>query len=249
MVADAIGRPPTQSPVDHEDEVLEPGLRENISGQLRVLLGWLQNRWVLLAIFTVAVIPFGFNYWGAYQDNNELQAQIDSKAAVLAEAEPPTDDIEAGLRTWTAAREAASEAQILELEDSSLVEKLFATASAASVSIQSISTSPNTIVPVGIEAYEVTPFILRVSGSVAGIESYMALLEGDAIDALEIQNSLVAPLEGDTFSGVIRAIVFNRPIDPSELDSDELEELSRRVTDEELDAAAAGSSGASRSGR
>lgn len=243
MVADAIGRPPAQNSVNNDDDALGPGLRENLSRQLSPLLGRLKNRWVLLALFTVAVLPFGLQYTSAYQDYTRLQDQIAAQEAVLAVSEPRTDDIEAGLRSWTAALEAATDAQILELEDSTLLEKLIITASDTGVVIQSLSTSTNTIVPVGLEVYYVTPIILRVSGNIAQLESFIALLEGDAIEALEIQNSLLSPLEGDIFAGIVRAIVFNRPVDPSELNVEEREALSRRVSDAELDAAAGGRSG------
>ncbi len=240
MVANAIGRPPAPTPLNTDDDALEPGLRENLTRQLRPLLDRLKNRWVLLLLFLAAYLPFGLIYMQAYQDHTALQGRINAQEAVLALPEPRTDDIEQGLRSWTAALRAANDAQILELEDSTLIEQLIATANSTGLTIQSMSTSANTIVPVGAEAYDVTPFILRVSGEIAAIESFMALLEGDAVEALEIQNSLVSPQEEGDFAAVIRAIVFNRPVDPSLLTEEEQIELSRRVTDEELDAAAAG---------
>lgn len=246
MVAKAIGRSPAPrpvGPVGTDEDVLESGLRENITRQLDPLLGRLKNRWVLLALFTASYVPFGIIYVGAYQDYNILQDRIGAQEAVLALPEPRTDDIETGLRSWTAALQAATEAQVLELEDSSLIEKLIATATGAGISLDSLSTSNNDIVPVGTEVYDVTPVLLRVSGDIAAIESFIALLEGDAVEALEIQNSLVAPEDGGSFVGTIRALVFNRPVDPSLLEPDELEALSRRVTDAELDAAAAGGRG------
>ncbi len=240
MVADAIGRPPAPSPVSSEEEVLESGLRENLERRLAPLLRHLQNPWVIVAIFVFALAPFGARYWYAYQDLTDLNTQIDAREALLAEPEPPAEDIEAGLQTWTAALEAASEAQILELEDSVLIERLIDTADRTGIFIQSVSTSSSIIVPVGTEVYDATPFIVRVSGTAAQIESFVALLEGDVIEALEIQSLLLSPTEDDVFSGNVRAIVFNRPVDRSELDPEELEALSRRVTDEELDAAASG---------
>lgn len=243
MVASAIGRSPNPGPVNTEDEQLGSSLRENITRQAGPLLGYLKDWRVLLFLFLLAVSPFGFRYWAAYEDVTLLQEQINDKEALLAANEPPADDIEASLRTWTDAHQAATEAQILELEHSSLIEKLLAAAESTGISVQSMSTSGNTAVPVGTEVYDATPFILRISGEIAAIESFITLLEGDAVEALEIQNTLVAPQEGVGFTGVVRAIVFNRPIDPSELDEDERESLSRRVTDEELDAAAGGGSG------
>lgn len=244
MVASAIGRSPNPSPVHSDDEMLEAGLRENISRQIKPLADRLKNRWVILLLFVLAVTPFGLSYMNAYQDYTKLRTSISGQQAVLDLPEPRTDDIERGLQSWSAARESAVEEQNLELQDSILVEKLLEAAAIAEIEIQSMSTSANTIVPVGTEAYDATPFLLRISGEFAAIESFLFLLEGDAVEALEIQNSLVAPQDGDTLSGVIRAIVFNRPVDPSQLDDDEREALSRRVTDAELDAAAAGARGA-----
>lgn len=241
MVASAIGRSPNPSPINSDEDGLESGLRENLTRQAGPLLNKLKNRWVLSGLFLVALVLLGASYWGSYVVVSALRDQISAQEAVLALPEPRTDDIEAGLRSWTAARQAATEAQILELEDSTLIEKLIATAASTGISIQSMSTSVNSIVPVGTEVYDATPFILRVSGDIAAIESFMSLLEGDAIEALEIQNSLVAPKDGEGFTSIIRAIVFNRPIDPSELNVEQREALSRRVSDAELDAAAAGS--------
>lgn len=260
MVASAIGRPPNPSPINSTDDgLLETGQRENLSQLLNLAWSWLQKRLVLLAIFTLAVAPFGYSYMNAYQDYSDLQTQIRAKEAVLANGEQSTEQAQEEFRIWTDAHAAATEAQILELKDSDLVDRLIAAALSAGITIQSISTSNNTTVPVGTEVYDATPFILRVSGSIAAIESYISLLEGDAVEALEIQNTLIAPQDtgaaegeeevGESFTGIVSAIVFNRPIDPSELDPEQREALSRRVTDAELDAAAAGGAGAPRSGQ
>lgn len=238
MVAKAIGRPaaPPRSTSDDEGAV-EPGLRENVTRQLEPLLKRLKNRWVLLALFVLSYVPFGVIYMGAFQDYNTLQDQISAQEAVLALPEPRTDDIETGLRSWSAALEAASEAQVLELEDSELVQLLINAAIDTNVRIESLSTSTNVFVPVGDEIYDVTPILIRTTGPIAAIESFISVLEDGAVEALEIQNALVAP-EDSGFIGTVRALVFNRPVDPSLLNGDEQQVLPRRVTDEELDAAA-----------
>ncbi len=238
MVAKAIDRSAAQRPVNDED-ALESGLREKLNSQMAPLLARLKNRWVLLALFILAYVPFGVSFMGAYQDYTTLQTRISAQEAVLALPEPLTSDIAKGLTSWTAALETATQAQVLELADSSLVERLIAAATTTGIEIESVSTSENEVVPVGVEAYEVTPVLLRVRGDLPSIESFINLLEGDAIEALEIRNSLVAPDE-EGFTATVRVLVFNRPVDPSELDEEELEELSRRVSDEELDAAAGG---------
>ncbi len=240
MVAKAIGRPaaPPRS-VSDDEAAVESGLRENITRQLQPLLKRLKNRWVLLVLFTLSYVPFGVIYMGAYQDHNALQEKISAQEAVLALPEPRTDDIETGLRSWTAALEAANEAQVLELADSELVERLIAAAIDTNVRIESLSTSTSTLVPVGQEIYDVTPVLIRASGPLPAIESFISVLEGDAVEALEIQNALLSPNDSG-FSGTVRALVFNRPVDPSTLGTDDQEALSRRVTDEELDAAAQG---------
>ena len=236
MVAKAIGRPASSRPLADE-EALESGLREKINRQLAPLLTRLKNRWVLLGLFVAAYIPFGLIYMGDYQDYNTLQAQISAQQSVLALPEPRTDDIETGFRSWTAALQAATQARVLELPDSGLVERLLDAAVRTGVTVSSISTSENDVVPVGIEFYEVTPVLMRLAGELAAIESFIAVLEDDAVEALEIQNSIVVP-DGDGFSASIRVLVFNRPVSPDELDPEDLEELTRRVSDAELDAAA-----------
>lgn len=241
MVANAVGRPsaPQQRSVSDDNAVQDPGLRENLARQLQPVLQHLKNRFVILLLFVLAYAPFGYMYLGAYQDHTALQDRIAEQEAVLALPEPRTDDIESGLRAWTAALQTATEAQVLELDDSELIESLISAAISVGVTIESLSTSNNTVIPVGEEIYDVTPVLMRMTGELAAIESYLSLLEDDAIEALEIENSLVAP-EEIGFSGTVRALIFNRPVDPSELASEERESLSRRVTDEELDAAAQG---------
>ena len=236
MVAKAIGRSPTPRPTS-DDEALESGLRENINRQLEPLLRRLKNRWVLLGLFTVLYVPFGVTYLGAYKDYTRLESQISAQQTVLALPEPLTDDIEIGLRSWSAALDAASDAQVLELPDSSLVEKLMAASIGTSVTISTLSTSENDIVPVGIEFYEVTPVLLRIAGEIAAIESFITLLEGDAVEALEVQSTLVTPGESG-FTASIRSLVFNRPVSIDEVDPEKLEQLSRKISDAELDAAA-----------
>ncbi len=238
MVANAIGRSAAPRP-DMDEDVLESGLRDNITRQLAPLMARLKNRWVILVLFIAAYIPFGFIFLGAYQDYNVLQGKISAQQAVLALPEPRTDDIETGLRSWTAALDAASQAQVLELADSTLVERILAAANSTGIAVESLSTSRNVVTPVGSEVYDTTPILLRVLGDLAAIESFIALLEGDAVEALEVKNSIVAPAE-EGFGAALTVLVFNRPVDPSELSVAEAEALSRRVTDAELDAAAGG---------
>ena len=239
MVAEAVGRSTSPGPVHRsEEEILEPGLRENLVRQLSPLLTRLKNRWVMLILFLMATTPFAMSWLNAYQDFNQLQERINAQEAVLALPEPRTDDIEEGLRSWTAALEAAQGAQVIELHDSELLEKFIAASNTVGVEILSVSTSSNVLVPVDVDVYDATPILLRIGGEIAAIESFIALIEADAVEALEVQNSLIAPTEEGDFIAVIRSIVFNRPVDPSLLAEDELQELSRRVTDAELDAAA-----------
>jgi hypothetical protein len=238
MVANAIGRSGSQRNLN--DEVaLESGLRENITRQLEPLVQRLKNRWIILGLFVLAYIPFGLTLLGAYQDNNALQSRISAQQAVLALPEPRTDDIETGLRSWTAALEAATNARVLELPDSALVDRLVAASIGTGVTITTLATSENDIIPVGSEAYDVTPVVMRVVGDLAAIESFLAVLEGDAVEALEVQNSLLVP-DGTSFSASVTALVFNRPVALEELDAETLDELTRRVSDAELDAAARG---------
>lgn len=238
MVANAIGRSSVPRPYA-DDEALEFGLREKINRQLGPVLSRLKNRWVLLGLFLAAYVPFGLMFMNAYQDHNVLKAGISAQQAVLALPEPRTDDIETGFRSWTAALQAANDAQVLELPDSGMVEKLLDVASSAGVRIASLSTSPNNIVPVGTEAYDVTPILMRVDGGLPQLEVFIGLLEGDAVGAVEIQSSLLTPGENG-FLAAIRVLVFNKPVSADNLTSEQLEGLSRRVTDAELDAAAQG---------
>ena len=238
MVAKAIDRSATPRPLD-DVEGLESGLREKLNRQLAPLLRRLKNRWILLALFVAVYVPFGMSYLSAYQDYNTLHSQISAQQAVLALPEPRTDDIEIGLRSWTAAFDAATVAQVLELPDSSLIERLQAASISTSVTITSLSTSENDLVPAGTEIYDVTPVLMRVIGELAAIESFIALLEGDAIEALEVQNTLLTPDENG-FTASIRALVFNRPVSIDDVDPEKLEQLTRKVSDAELDAAARG---------
>jgi hypothetical protein len=238
MVAKAISRS-TAARNTGDDDLIESGLSDKIKQQLAPLLTRLKNRWVILLLFIAAYIPFGVTYLGTYQDNVALQSKISAQRAVLGLPEPRTDDIETGLRSWTAALEAATQAQVLELPDSGLVERIISAANTAAVKIESLSTGVNDIVPVGSEIYEVTPVIMRVRGDISGVENFLALLEGDAVEAMEIKNSLVAP-DNETYIGSVRALVFNRPVAPEDLTDKQLESLSRIVSDAELDAAAGG---------
>ncbi len=238
MVAKAISRSAAARNTG-ADDLIESGFSEKIKHQLAPLLGRLKNRWVILVLFTAAYVPFGVTYLGTYQDNVTLQSKISAQRAVLALPEPRTDDIETGLRSWTGALEAATQAQVLELPDSGLVERIISAANSAGVKVESLSTGINDIVPVGTEIYDVTPVLMRVRGDISALENFVALLEGDAVEAMEVKNSLVAP-DNDSYIGSLRALVFNRPVAPEDLTDKQLESLSRRVSDEELDAAAGG---------
>ncbi len=239
MVAEAVGRPTAPGPAQRsEEEVLEPGFRENLFRHLNPILTRLKNRWVILLLFLLASAPFIFSYINSYSEFSTLQERINAQEAVLSLPEPRTDDIEEGLRSWAAALQAAQDAQVIELDDSALLERFIAAANSVGVEILSVSTSSNIIVPVDVDVYDATPILLRIGGEIAGIESFIALIEADAVEALEVQNSLIAPTEEGDFVAVVRSIVFNHPVDPSLLKKEELEELSRRVTDAELDAAA-----------
>ncbi len=252
MVAEAVGRPPAPSPVNNsnvEEEALESGLRESLGRQLGLVFSKLNNYWFMLGVFVVALAYFGFEYQGAYAELNRVESEKAQQQAILDSDDRSLAGIEEDLVTWSNAFEAAKEEQFFELNHSTLIQRLIDTAEITGTSIQSISTSSSTVIPVESEAYDATPVILRVSGSVPELESFIARLEGDAVGALEIQNSLLIPDGLDGFSGVIRAVVFNRPVDPSELDPEQQEELSRRVTDAELDAAASGGRSSSNGGR
>ena len=240
MVAKAVGRPAVPSRSTSDDEgAVESGLLENVIRQLDPVLKHLKNRWIVLGLLLIGYFPLSYTYVTSFRDYNALQDQISTKEANLAEPEPPTARLENDFRTWSAAFEAASSEQDLQLQDSELVERLITISVDNNVRLESLSTSTSVLVPVGDELYDATPILMRTTGPIAAIESFISVLEDGPVEALEIQNALVAP-EENGFSGTVRALVFNRPVDPSLLEGDERQVPSRRVTDEELDAAAGG---------
>ena len=233
MVARTLGRSSTPD----DDGVLESGLKENLSQQLGPLVERLKNRLVIFGLFMVGFAIFGFYTWDAYQQNVVLQSKIADQKAILAVQDGDPSLLEDQLQTFITSRDQVRELQVLGIPDSDLVDRIYATSQTTGVVISSISTSNAEIVIVGAEAYEVTPVLVRVSGDVASIESFLSLIESGAIGTAEVKNSLLAP-EDSGFVAAIRAIVFNKPVDISLLDEEEREELSRRVSDAELDAAA-----------
>jgi hypothetical protein len=242
MVASALNRPQMTQPATDGDAP-EAGMRERVIRQLQPIAVRLKNRWVILALFLLAYVPFGLNYMSAYQARTELQTQIDEQKALLAVPERATDDIEISLASWMAALEAASADQLSPKADSSFVERLLATANSAGVTIVSTSRSDNTKVTVGTDVYDATPVLLQVIGPIQGLQDFITAIEGDAIEALEVQNSLIASQEG-VFGASIRAIVFNRLATAEELAAMKVNATpvpTGRVTNEELDRAAGGS--------
>lgn len=241
MVAKALNRPSMTRPA-MDDDVPQTGAKEQIIQQLRPLLKWLKNRWVITALFAVAYVPFAYMYYNAYTDHSDLQAQIDQQQAVLSLPEPKTDDIEAGFNSWTVALESAKAQQVTEIPASNLLELLLDAATSAGVTITSASTSENVRVPVGEELYHATPVILQVSGDVTNLRNFIAAIEGDAIEAMEVESSLISNVETG-YSAALRVLMFNRPVTPEELaaeDGETNQAPTGRVSQEELDRAAGG---------
>jgi hypothetical protein len=218
MVAKALNIRQQQRPnIDAEVDGLTT-TREKIFRQLEPLLERLKNRWVILGIFVLTYVPFGVMYMGAFQDHRALQTQIEAQRSVLALPEPRTDDIEIGLASWTSAFEAARGQQVLELPDSDLLERLLSTAISTGVVIRNATTGENSVAEVGAESYETTPIVLQLAGSLPNLEAFIAAIEADAIEALEVQNARIS-LQESSYGASVRAIVFNRPLSEAELEA------------------------------
>ena len=242
MVAKALNRPQMAGPAARDGDAPEAGAMEQITRRLQPVISRLKNRWVILGIFLLAYVPFGYSYMNAYQAHSDLKAQVKEQEALLAVPERATGDIETSLASWTAALEAASSEQISPMADSNLVERLLLAANSVGVTLVSTSRSDNTKVTVGTDVYDATPVLMQAIGSYQGLQAFIAAIEGSAVEALEVQSSLITSQDG-VYGASIRAIVFNRLATPEELAAMQGKKETvptGRVTNEELDRAAGG---------
>ena len=247
MVATAVSVNTVSHLDDEDEELLELTGREKVLQRLQPVLRRLKNRWVILGAFLIAYVPFSMNFATAYQDFSTLDTQITNQRSVLALPEPRTDDIAIGLASWEAALESATEQQVIQLPASTLLERVVAAAVNVGVSVRRAGTLNDTQIPVGDEMYWATPIVLMAEGSFRDITNFIAALEGNAVGAFEVQNSLISK-SGGTFVVSLRATVFNRPVPPYELieeDEDPRRPRSNRLTtgpvdDDELSGASQG---------
>ena len=239
MVATALNRPNSPNP-ESGDGAQPLSSRERINSLLGPAAQQLNNRLLILGIAVVVYAALGWIYWQSHSEHQGLSSEINALKAELSVNSEQSASLDADFALYTDAIATAKEQQILILRDSSILEKILATANSVGVTIASAGISENTVAPLGEDIYEVTPILLQVDGTLANLQMFINELEGRAITAMEVDNSTISNSE-QNYTATIRTIVYNRPLTPDELGEEELVPTGR-VTNEELDRAAGGAS-------
>ncbi|MEE8362900.1 MAG: hypothetical protein V3S18_02390 [Dehalococcoidia bacterium] len=147
------------------------------------------------AIFALVYVVVALFY---LQDEGELggvREQVAAGRSALSQPAPHLDDLEAGLAGWEAALAAAEDSRVSELPDADLAAATLEAAAAAGVTLIAAGTQPNISEEFEGTKYRGTPYVVKVRGSLDGIESFLAAMERGPIPAIEIDGATVTEAE------------------------------------------------------
>lgn len=182
---------------------------ELLRSYLAIVAVHLKRPFVIGAIFALAYVSVGVIYLQGLQENRTLTGDLDARRSVLSVRLPADQELKGALSTWTEAMQAASRLQVPELADSDLLERTLDAAGESGVIVFSAGTTQDGQEEVNGESYATSPVLIRATGGLPNLMHFVSLLEGGAIEAFEIKNSLLTTVESD-YVLTLRAVVFSQ---------------------------------------
>ncbi len=191
------------------EEAQVPTGKELLRGYLAVVAVHLKRPFVIGAIFALAYVSVGVIYLQGLQENRTLTGDLNARQSVLSLQLPADHELQGALSTWTEAIQAASRLQVPELADSDLLERTLDAAGQSGVIVFSAGTTQDGEEDVNGESYQTSPVLIRATGGLPNLMNFVSVLEGGAIEAFEIKNSLLTTIEND-YVLTLRAVVFSQ---------------------------------------
>ncbi len=171
---------------------------------------YVQKPLVLGTVFSLAYGVLGLQYYQAFQQAGQTQARIESSRALASAPVPDKKDLGPEIVTWTAARDAALTVRVAGLLDSDMVSRVVAVARESGVVIQNTSSLSGSRSQLQSGMYDVTTLTVKASGSLSAIEGFIARLEDNTFDTIEIQSSQTTQTEA-FYALTLQALVYSEP--------------------------------------
>ncbi len=232
MVTGAANKQPADVTADDEDAV-EPTRKQRALEVATAAANQFRSPIVLLGAFAAVYLLFGVMYMNNKSTADGLNAEVDRKRAILARPLPPEAGIQSSLASWTSAFQAAVDLRVTELPDSSLLGRILLAADDTGVSVISAGNDNRTITEIDGESYVATSVQVKAAGPLPNLERFVESLEQQAIDTLEIRNSIISQ-DANGYTVTLRLVVYS--------------EMPRNVSTDTSDSNSGESSAASRSG-
>ena len=184
--------------------------RRGLRRALDISWHYIQKPLVLGTVFSLAYGVLGLQYYQAFQQAGQTQGRIEASRALASAPVPDKKDLGPEIVTWTAARDAALTVRVAALLDSDMVRRVTAVAQESGVVIQNASSLSGTRSHLQSGMYDVTTLTVKASGSLSAIEGFIARLEDNTFDTIEIQSSQTTQTEA-FYSLALQALVYSEP--------------------------------------
>jgi Tfp pilus assembly protein PilN len=205
----------------NESDASEKDIREQLGDLFSALSSNSARIFTPLAgviVGVLAVIVVAGLYLQSFNALNRLNDQLTEARATLAVPGPELPPLDEQLIAWESALNNAIDARVEAPVDSEFVQTIIAAAVDTGVTLVTASAQRDTTVEVAGMEYGASPYLIRVSGDLTDVQSFLRKLESGLVQTLEVTSS-IATQDTDGFLVSIGVIIRNElSVDDGPLD-------------------------------
>jgi hypothetical protein len=155
------------------------------------------------AIALLVVVGLYAHNWNSL---NKVNGQLDEARAALAVPGPDLPPLDEQLLAWESALSNAIDARIDPSDDSEFVRTILGVALDTGVTLVTASAQRETTQEIDGLEFDAAPYLIRVSGEMTDIQSFLQKLESGIVETLEVTSS-VATRDVDDFLVSVGVVV------------------------------------------
>jgi len=151
----------------------------------------LRRAMVFLPVFGIVFVGLGLLWFQSVQTEGSVNAQSGSLRVLLDQPSPQPDALLQEADGWDTAYQVVLNRRTARPADSDLIAHVISAARTAGLVVIETGTTEDGEATLEDEKYTVTPLLLKATGTLAGVQRFMAILETPEFASFEIQASML----------------------------------------------------------